>query len=761
MTFGRFRKHKWQVKCADLLLLVFLLLVLYPGYSETKDCSKLLFRQEKLRSSDQSVAGKTGSFYSHGQLPTYKFKIIDGKAVNLSCNHINYQEYTHGDNGTHPVVDIKWYKNGRPIFQEPRKRKIFGCKKRPLLFDTRLSILNASSDDEGVYSCRVHNATGEVLLTLNFTLYKERNETQSSNATAFESIPATLIPDASSELNGINVTVSRTSITRYGGGILVIVFLAVAIYLVIRCLRPKFQKKKDAEKSTTEDLSRKSSATSGDIEEEYEYPESVRKKLIRPSAIDDERYRQAFPIIQEQEWNLVKCNEVDRTSVHCDLEYSMPVVLGTGNFGHVYQGELTLNTGSRRAVAVKRLNDGYKPRELEHFLKEAITMLNVGEHENVLGLYGCILLDNNQTQGDIDYFKKPPILLLELASCGNLKNFLHERRFPQMFNEDNNTTTVNPDEIKFDLSDESTHVGNNITLRDLLSFSCQVACGMDHLARNKIVHRDLAARNVLLNAQRVIKIADFGLSKQIRNQQSEYYKIHAPTIAPAKWTAPEALMENRFSFKSDIWSYGVLLWEIFSMGETPYSGIPLSQLYRSLCSGLRLKKPLLATPDIYNLMNLCWNFDVDCRPEFSDLITYFQNQMTPNQELYDEHEVLPWNPNAQIRDSRLDSRRDSVLSRTSAPSIESSEGLKEYYVNRRSTWSKRTYSAHSKGDSDYFTIPSQDGDTSDSNSSLNRKFPITPTSPPPFFKGFIMNPLYSDQCSEEQRLVNATQTTSV
>ena len=127
------------------------------------------------------------------------------------------------------------------------------------------------------------------------------------------------------------------------------------------------------------------------------------------------------------------------------------------------------------------------------------------------------------------------------------------------------------------------------------------------------------------------------------------------------------------------------------------------------------------------------------------------------QEFYDRQEILsPWTRNSRIVSD--DSRRDSVLSRASSPPSIGSNGdvtMKEYYVNRRSTWSKRTYSSHSKGDSDYFTIPSQDGDTSDSNSSLSRKLPMTPTSPisPTFFQGFIMNPLYNDQCTEEQSLV--------
>ncbi|XP_077519080.1 vascular endothelial growth factor receptor 1-like [Amblyomma americanum] len=159
-----------------------------------------------------------------------------------------------------------------------------------------------------------------------------------------------------------------------------------------------------------------------------------------------------------------------------------------------------------------------------------------------------------------------------------------------------------------------------LTTCDLLCFAFQCARGMEYLASRKLIHRDLAARNVLLSEENVVKICDFGLAKDCY-KYSNYVK-KGDGLLPVKWTAIESIMDRVFTTKSDVWSYGVLLWEMFSLGGNPYPGVVIDEsFYKRLKNDYRMEKPDYAPDDVYEIMQSCWQAEPTERPDFSALVT--------------------------------------------------------------------------------------------------------------------------------------------
>ncbi|NP_001296646.1 ephrin type-A receptor 8-like precursor [Hydra vulgaris] len=253
-----------------------------------------------------------------------------------------------------------------------------------------------------------------------------------------------------------------------------------------------------------------------------------------------------------------------------DLKFG--TLLGGGEFAEVYKGTL-LRDGKPIDVAIKILKNGASKHDRDDFLGEA-AILGQFADQNVICLEGVILRD------------KPNLIVLEYMANGALDKFLQEN--------DNQFTTL-----------------------QLLGMARGVASGMKYLSEMGFIHRDLAARNILVDELKNCKVADFGMSRKINIDET--YDTKGGKI-PVRWTAPEAVQFKKFTSASDMWSYGVLLWEIMSYGERPYWEWGNYEVLERINSGYRLPPPMGCPKVIHNLMLNCWNKDRSKRPKFSSIV---------------------------------------------------------------------------------------------------------------------------------------------
>ncbi|KAJ8789603.1 hypothetical protein J1605_022130 [Eschrichtius robustus] len=246
--------------------------------------------------------------------------------------------------------------------------------------------------------------------------------------------------------------------------------------------------------------------------------------------------------------------------------------LGEGCFGQVVMAEAVGIDKEKPkeavTVAVKMLKDDATEKDLSDLVSEMEMMKMIGKHKNIINLLGACTQDG------------PLYVIVEYASKGNLREYLRARRPPGM-------------EYSYDINRVPEE---QMTFKDLVSCTYQLARGMEYLASQKCIHRDLAARNVLVTENNVMKIADFGLARDINN--IDYYKKTTNGRLPVKWMAPEALFDRVYTHQSDVWSFGVLMWEIFTLGGSPYPGIPVEELFKLLKEGHRMDKPANCTNEL-------------------------------------------------------------------------------------------------------------------------------------------------------------------
>lgn len=276
-------------------------------------------------------------------------------------------------------------------------------------------------------------------------------------------------------------------------------------------------------------------------------------------------------------------------------------LLGNGQFGQVKRGHVKIN-GVKVPVAIKSLKDNASAKDKRDFLNELSILKRVGKHENVVCLVGAC------------HIKGVMYVAMEYAKHGDLRTFLrHSRRLTSLHEYDNTS---------------SPFLHTALRPQSLIKLSLDTAKGLKHLAEKQIIHRDVAARNVLLGDKLVAKIADFGLSK---NDQT--YVKTSSTRVPIRWMAVESLFNNTYTLQSDVWSFGILLWEIFTLGGTPYSSIDSQQLFTYLKDGHRLRKPRLCDQDMYAMMLQCWNDIPERRPTIDELTARLQ-RMLENSQVY-------------------------------------------------------------------------------------------------------------------------------
>ncbi|KAE8628900.1 hypothetical protein XENTR_v10000279 [Xenopus tropicalis] len=318
--------------------------------------------------------------------------------------------------------------------------------------------------------------------------------------------------------------------------------------------------------------------------------------------------------------------------------------LGEGCFGQVVMAEAIGIEKERPnkpvTVAVKMLKDDATDKDLSDLVSEMEMMKMIGKHKNIINLLGACTQDG------------PLYVLVEYASKGNLREYLKARRPPGM-----------------DYSFDTCKIpAEQLTFKDLVSCAYQVARGMEYLASQKCIHRDLAARNVLVTDDNVMKIADFGLARDIHN--IDYYKKTTNGRLPVKWMAPEALFDRIYTHQSDVWSYGVLLWETFTLGGSPYPGIPVEELFKLLKEGHRMDKPANCTHELYMIMRECWHAVPSQRPTFKQLVEDLDRVLTVTST--DEYLDLSvpfeqYSPACQDSHSTCSSGDDSVFAHDILP----------------------------------------------------------------------------------------------
>uniref|UniRef100_A0A7N4NXQ8 Fibroblast growth factor receptor n=2 Tax=Sarcophilus harrisii TaxID=9305 RepID=A0A7N4NXQ8_SARHA len=313
--------------------------------------------------------------------------------------------------------------------------------------------------------------------------------------------------------------------------------------------------------------------------------------------------------------------------------------LGEGCFGQVVMAEAVgIDKDKPKeavTVAVKMLKDDATEKDLSDLVSEMEMMKMIGKHKNIINLLGACTQDG------------PLYVIVEYASKGNLREYLRARRPPGM-------------EYSFDINRVPEE---QMTFKDLVSCTYQLARGMEYLASQKCIHRDLAARNVLVTENNVMKIADFGLARDINN--IDYYKKTTNGRLPVKWMAPEALFDRVYTHQSDVWSFGVLMWEIFTLGGSPYPGIPVEELFKLLKEGHRMDKPANCTNELYMMMRDCWHAVPSQRPTFKQLVEDLDRilTLTTNEEYLDLSGPLEqYSPSYPDTRSSCSSGDDSVFS---------------------------------------------------------------------------------------------------
>ncbi|XP_072560658.1 fibroblast growth factor receptor 1-A isoform X3 [Paramormyrops kingsleyae] len=471
-----------------------------------------------------------------------------------------------------------------------------------------LTLYNVTEEESGEYVCKVSNYIGEANQSAWLTV--SRHEAQAT--------PPSPVP-----------TQTYLEVLIYCVGFfLICVMVVVAIIFKIRST----SKKSDFNSQLAVHKLAKSIPLRRQVSVDSSSSLNSGVMLVRPSRLSSSGLPMLsgvseYELPQDPRWEVPR----DR------LVLGKP--LGEGCFGQVMMGEaigLDKEKPNRvTKVAVKMLKSDATEKDLSDLISEMEMMKIIGKHKNIINLLGSCTQDG------------PLYVIVEYASKGNLREYLRARRPPGM------EYCYNPDQVPVE----------NMSIKDLVSCAYQVARGMEYLASKKCIHRDLAARNVLVTEDSVMKIADFGLARDIHH--IDYYKKTTNGRLPVKWMAPEALFDRVYTHQSDVWSFGVLLWEIFTLGGSPYPGVPVEELFKLLKEGHRMDRPSTCTHELYMMMRDCWHAVPSQRPTFKQLVEDLDRilVMSSNQEYLDLSMPLDqYSPSyPDTRGSTCSSGEDSVF----------------------------------------------------------------------------------------------------
>ncbi|XP_013147632.1 PREDICTED: fibroblast growth factor receptor homolog 1-like isoform X1 [Papilio polytes] len=459
----------------------------------------------------------------------------------------------------------------------------------PLDLPEQLTIFNVTKEDEGWYVCVALNTLG--------------NTTAKGYLSVVDSFPA---PEP---INHGKHTLFINILTAVLGAMFLVAALVV-VMIFKKLKREKIKKQLAIETARAVIVTHWTKKVTVEKPQMNGTPSTTGEGLLMPVVK-----------IEKQKLSQVQGNTSDSMMMS---EYELPVdidwevpreslslgkILGEGEFGKVVKAECVgiLKPGVQSVVAVKMLKEGHTDAEMMALVSEMEMMKMIGKHVNIINLLGCCTQDG------------PLYVIVEYAPNGNLREFLRNHRPGNRYE--------SPTE---DLKEKKT-----LTQKDLVSFSYQVARGMEYLASRRCIHRDLAARNVLVSDDCVLKIADFGLAKDVHS--NDYYRKKTEGRLPVRWMAPESLYHKVFTTQTDVWSFGVLLWEIMTLGGTPYPTVPGQYMYQHLSAGHRMEKPPCCSLEIYMLMRECWSFSPGDRPSFTELVEDLDKilTVTANQEYLD------------------------------------------------------------------------------------------------------------------------------
>ncbi|XP_062516554.1 tyrosine-protein kinase receptor TYRO3-like isoform X2 [Corticium candelabrum] len=425
------------------------------------------------------------------------------------------------------------------------------------------------------------------------------------------------------------------------GCIIAIVLISVVAFLLYRqhkektnvsTLERELTVLRDAQESSSARYMDVYSDSSGSISGSVSYKETLSMRMHNASRKASRPKSDMMDVLKENWFEELE---------DCIVEYSQIQFgeeLGKGAFGFVYKGTLTAadDPSTVETVALKTMKTLDSVSDMSRFLSEGIVMKDF-RHRNVMGLTGVCFPEED-----------PPIIILPFMANGDLHSFLKKRRGSA--------------------SSMDTMTDNMLSLDRLMQFVNDIARGMDYLSRQNFVHRDLAARNCMLDEDFVVKIGDFGLAKDMHEEL--YYRLGTPTKLPVKWLAIESLNDQVFTLQTDVWAFGVTMWEILSLGMQPYPGVANHELTELLLKGHRLQKPAICTHDLFEIMSSCWLVEPHNRPTFSQLVmmlerldggSYSSNVDDPDG--YENMSPMSKTPSVSYNRDTLD-ERETLLSPT-------------------------------------------------------------------------------------------------